>query len=1044
GLLERGVDARSDLYALGVLLYQCLAGRNPFHAQTLGEVLRRHLTLQPPSLRGQVAAIPRALDDLVLRLLQKDPRDRYQSAAAALVDLDELAEGRRRGTADPRLVVGARDRRDSLSEPAFVGREHELRVLDDLLLRATLGEGGLVLIRAESGGGKTRLLEELLQHGLQRGALVLRGRSTDHAASLPYQFMAGIANGLASVCRADLALAQRLRDRLGYDRAAVCEVFPELRDALDLQTSGAIGPEELGEQRAARALSSLLVAAGTPERPVLVLLDDLQWAGDHGAQVLERFARWRATAERGGTPVLVVGTYRAEEAPEGHWLRRVPAMLRLALAPLGPAEINSITESMAGPLPAEAAALVMRLSGGNPFVASALLRGLVETRALIGTEAGWTVDARAMHDVQASRMAGVLLARRMDQLPAETLRVFIAGAVLGKVFDLGDAAALSGQGWPEALRAIEAGRARHLVWSSAQAGSCSFVHDKIREALLARLSDAERKALHLEAARLFSSRAGDWSFELAFHFAEAGEHARAFPHALAAAEKARARNALETAIRYYRIADSGAAGSDDATRLRIVQSLGLLLGVRGRYDESIAELTRAAQFANTSADRAAILRTTGDIHFRSGNMEQAVIALEGALRQLGARPPSTQAGFLFGIVGQTLLQVLHSLFPRRFVARRPRAGAAQELAAARIFSQLVPPYFLQRGPLPTIWAQLRALNLAERHPPTPELAQAYVDHAIALSVLPWYSRALRYAQRGHEMAVELGDLHQAARVAHNRCIVLQFSGHHRESTELDRSILPVLERLGDAAWAWYARGTIAFNQMVMGHHREAMPILALAHEIDPPDLDAQNHAFWLEAYAKATNGQVSAEVIAAARKRCPSKNQQVCLMRAEGIRLLAGGRPLEASKAFEEAEELQRSAGLRGFYAGNSSAWLTTALRQAAEQTPAWASRERARLWGLAEAALRRALRISRSFQETLPHSLCELAYLEAYHGRPDEARAALDEALAVSSIRGARVDRGRVLWTRGQLGAVFGWQDSAEDLAAAKAEFADTASAPL
>src|SRR5205085_10221249 len=128
--LDKDADERSDLYSAGVVLFECLAGRPPFMGESVGEVLWQHMTLRPPELRSLGLAVPRALDEIIQRLLRKDPRDRYQSAEAVLADLVQLCTALDRGIADPPLVVGSSDRRKSLTEPAFVGREAELAVLD--------------------------------------------------------------------------------------------------------------------------------------------------------------------------------------------------------------------------------------------------------------------------------------------------------------------------------------------------------------------------------------------------------------------------------------------------------------------------------------------------------------------------------------------------------------------------------------------------------------------------------------------------------------------------------------------------------------------------------------------------------------------------------------------------------------------------------------------------------------------------------------------------------------------------------------------------
>src|SRR5262249_25719779 len=162
------------LYSAGVVLYECLAGHAPFDGNSISEILRQHITVQPPELRGLGLQIPRALDELLQRLLRKDPRDRYQTAAAGLADVGAVREAILKNDRAPARVTGLQDRRRTITEPAFVGRQHDLQILDELLNKARSGHGAMVLVDAESGGGKTRLLNEFAQQSARHGAWILR------------------------------------------------------------------------------------------------------------------------------------------------------------------------------------------------------------------------------------------------------------------------------------------------------------------------------------------------------------------------------------------------------------------------------------------------------------------------------------------------------------------------------------------------------------------------------------------------------------------------------------------------------------------------------------------------------------------------------------------------------------------------------------------------------------------------------------------------------------------------------------------------------
>ncbi|HEY4760986.1 MAG TPA: protein kinase, partial [Thermoguttaceae bacterium] len=187
GSLDYDVGAPSELYSAGVLLFECLVGSPPYQGGTVGEILLQHMTAHAPELRSLRADVPRALDELVQRLLRKDPRDRYQSAEAVLVDLQGISDALNRGEREPSLVVGSRDRRPTLTEPAFVGRFPELEQLEAQIRLACEGRGSLVIVESESGGGKTRLLEEVALRGAQKGMRVFHGQGSEQVGLRPFQ-----------------------------------------------------------------------------------------------------------------------------------------------------------------------------------------------------------------------------------------------------------------------------------------------------------------------------------------------------------------------------------------------------------------------------------------------------------------------------------------------------------------------------------------------------------------------------------------------------------------------------------------------------------------------------------------------------------------------------------------------------------------------------------------------------------------------------------------------------------------------------------------
>ena len=201
GSLDYEVAEAADLYSAGVVLFECLAGRPPFEGDSVGGILLQHMTARAPELRSLGLGIPRALDEVIQRLLRKDPRDRYQSAEAVLMDLADIAAALSEGRFEPQGVIGSRDRRPTLTESAFVGRQREIEQLDEQVAQARAGRGSLVLVESESGGGKTRLLTELALPLPQQGMMVFRGQGSEQVGRHPFQVLNGIISQLSIAAR---------------------------------------------------------------------------------------------------------------------------------------------------------------------------------------------------------------------------------------------------------------------------------------------------------------------------------------------------------------------------------------------------------------------------------------------------------------------------------------------------------------------------------------------------------------------------------------------------------------------------------------------------------------------------------------------------------------------------------------------------------------------------------------------------------------------------------------------------------------------------
>ena len=664
---------------------------------------------------------------------------------------------------------------------------------------------------------------------------------------------------------------------------------------------------------------------------------------------------------------------------------------------------------MAGRVPDEALTMVLRLSAGSPFMASAVLRGLVESGALFHDGQRWRTDRLLMAEAQSSREAAAFLTSRLDRLDPTVLGLVAAGAVLGKQFDIELAARLVGAEASDAMLSLQALRSRHLLWLDTDGLVATFVHDKLREALLERLTAGERRELHARAAALLAEHPGTASsYDLAFHFHAAGDDTAALPYALAAASEARARHALAAAEQQYRIAWAGVAADDIATSRDVQTGLGDVLMLQGRYAEAAECFTSALVIAKGSLERAGIALRLGELAFKRGEVPESITHLEGALRSLGRRVPHRRATVLLWALWEGLVQAIHCLLPRRLVRRRDLdERAVVDILAARICSRLAYSYWFSRGRNPTAWAHLREMNILERYPPTLELAQAYSEHAPVMSTLPWYRRGIAYAQKSLEIRREFGDVWGQGQSLHFFGVVLYAASRFPEAIEKLTEAIRLLDRTGDQWEINTALWHIGFSQYRLGRLDDAVQTLTRCYASGLEIGDHQAAAIGLSGLSKASGGRVqAADVTRELAHSVGDVHTSGELLTGEAVRLLAAGETTTAVDVLVEAHRQVQQAGVRNEYVAPIQPWLLTALRMQAEEAGPYRPSERRAQLRRARRVGRRAHRLARAYRNNLPHVLRERALVEQLMGHERRAHRLVARAVRTATAQDMSQER--------------------------------------
>lgn len=546
--LRRGmVDARADLYALGCLLYRMVAGRLPFTGRSPAAIASGHLTKIPPPPSRWVAGLPPAVDELVLRLLAKDPRARlgYAADVARALQAIGLAEGASPGGATPRPY---------LFPPGLAGRERPFSSLQRAAAATFEGRGGAWWVVGESGVGKSRLCLEVAQRFAASGGQVLVGGCEDRLGGrggrqdVPLEALRGPIEALVDRAREEGIEPSRA---LGGAAPSLAGYFPAVADLLGAECAGA--PELPAAEERARLLGALkdAILEAARHQPALLLLDDLQWCDGLTAELLGALVGGRILA---ACPLLILGTWRSGgRGGPAEALLRAGIAHQLTLERLGPEGTEALVEAMLGqPPPERLAGRIFRRSEGNPLYAAELLRAAVDRGDLtLEVSGGWQVQAGG--DVTGLPLPDSLtgsVTQRLGALSAPTRAFSELAAVAGRSLDLDAVAAVGGldsQGIDAAVTEL----LRHAILEEGLGGDLRFAHDALREICLGAIPPERAADLHraLAAHLLTHPRAGREAhlLRLAHHHARGGQGDLARMAWYDAAELASSRGAPEDA-----------------------------------------------------------------------------------------------------------------------------------------------------------------------------------------------------------------------------------------------------------------------------------------------------------------------------------------------------------------------------------------------------------------------------------------------------------------------------------------------------------------
>lgn len=781
GRINRSVDYRTDFYSLGVVFYQLLCGQLPFTAKDAMGMIHQHLAKQPLPPHQYNSSIASALSQIVMKLLEKEAENRYQSCEGILYDLTCCQSALQQTSCIPEFELGQQDFSNKLTlSQHLYGREKEIKALVTAFERVSEGHREGFMVAGQPGVGKTMLIQEIQKPITLRGGYFIAGKFDQLNKTVAYsaftQAFDDLIKQLLTEDEARIAeWKMQLLAALGAHAGYIIKVVPTLALLIGEQPTTAIADINQAKMVFNLAFQAFVNVFANAAHPLVIFLDDLQWADSASLELMVYLLQQPTISH-----LLWIGAYRDTEVTTSH-----PAIQ--AITALQAAEVNVKTLALA-PLPLKnlqqwiadsfrmslskvrpLANLLNQKTAGNPFFVKLFLRSLYDQHLLtFSQEAHWLWDLDKIQQHPATENVITLMTYHIQQLPAATQTALSIASCIGHRLAISTLQAAMDSSSEVVSKALQPALNHGILIRTHT--EIYFVHDRVQEAAYCLLAETEKAQTHLMIGKRllahFSTNEA-WLFDIVSQFnrcrsliTEQAECLQLADLNLQAAQQAKQATAYAAALEYLHavsewIDTQELWQTDYSLAFTYHRELAEVEYLSGHMDISQALIAKIQPYLQSNLEKVEIYRLLIIQNTLQGHYQEAITIGRNVLQLLGSDLPLDNLPEFIQKTAIAIKQKLQDI-PLYSLLDAPLIVEAKDQALFKILGVLYSPSFMKDMELLSA-ITLVTINLSLRlgqH--TLESCLSYAMYGLVLCVkFEEYALSYQFADLALQLAKKL-------------------------------------------------------------------------------------------------------------------------------------------------------------------------------------------------------------------------------------------------------------------------------------------------